>query len=75
MHRPVADRKLLKDGLGKRGPNALSMIMIGSMRPHALRESLGAPILNPTNDTAVVEDMCGCQANEAFDLALLSVKR
>ena len=63
MHRPVANRKPLKDSLEKRGPNALSMIMIGSMRPHALRESLGAPILNPTNDTTVVEDMCCRQAN------------
>lgn len=50
------------------------MFVIDSMRPHALRESLSAPILNPAKDTAIVENMRGRQANQAFNLSLRSVK-
>jgi len=80
MHRPVAkkggqfkDRSLKR--VGKGGPDVLSIFMIGSMRPHALRKRLCSPVLNAANDAAVVEDMRGRQANEAFDLSLWSVKR
>jgi len=53
----------------------VSVFMIGSMRPHALRKRLCSPVLNAANDAAVVEDMRGCQANEAFDLSVFRVVR
>jgi hypothetical protein len=45
-------------GEERRG-HILSVFMIGSMRSHALRKRLCAPVLDATNNAAVVENMIG----------------
>jgi len=63
MHRPVAGRRGAKVGLlkaaGEGRWDILSVFMIGSMRSHALRKRLCAPVLDAANDAAVVENMLG----------------
>jgi len=61
MHRPVAGNEGSKGrslkAVGEWGWDILSVIMVGSMRSHALRKSLRTPVLDSANDTAVVENV------------------